>query len=115
MAQKTAAEKADELQILVASITQRLNYLEKEIGSALAAQGGVTQAVTELALKIADVKRDVSDLGKWRDAQVAAQAEKSRRLWALTPNLLAAIITVTGGVFNVILAALIAYLISRKP
>lgn len=48
MAQKTTAEKADELQILVASLTQRLDYLEKDIESGLKAQNDTNQLVLEL-------------------------------------------------------------------
>ena len=80
MALKTTAEKADELSVLVPSLSLRLDYLEKKIDSGVKAQNDTNQSVLELREELIHVKRDIADLVKWKDAQNAAQAEKSRRL-----------------------------------
>ena len=48
----------------------------------------------DVELKIVAINVGIDEVRKWKVAQVAAQAERTRRFWALTPNLTAAIVTI---------------------
>ena len=110
MARKTDGEKIDELKDAVAQLTERLQNGIDDLNS-------FEDKLTELARSLADLrredekdiallKRELEELKKWKDEQKKEHDEWGRRAWAFGPN-------VIGAVVSGIIAALVAYFISR--
>jgi len=110
MPRKTDGEKIDELEKLAVNLQTRLESAEKAIDDTDAASEELARQLaglrreheTELAL----LKLEVEELRKWKDDQKRAGEERSRRVWAFGPNLLAAVV---GG----LIAAAITYFLKR--
>src|ERR1017187_942701 len=110
MARKTDGEKIDELQHAVALLTERLQNTKGQVASLEATQSETAKGFADLRREhekeIALVKRELEDLKKWKDEQKKEHDEWSRRTWAFGPN-------VIGAIVSGIIAALVAYFISR--
>ena len=66
-----------------------------------------TQAVGEASKENIHFRRDLDDMKKWKDETKKEQEERTRRVWSFGPNLAASVV-------NVLLSALVAYLVSRR-
>src|SRR4051794_25920615 len=106
MPRKTDGEKIDELQTLVASITERLDQTIKSLEALYQRHKETASAAADLRREyereMALLRREVEDLKRWKDDQKREREERSRRLWSFGPN-------VAGAVINVLLAALVAF------
>ncbi len=102
--------KIDELEKLGVTLLTRLDNADKELSAVYAAHKEFVQQLADLRREyereIALLKREVEELKKWKDDSKKQGEERTRRLWAFGPNLLAAVI---GG----LIASAIAYFTKR--
>lgn len=110
MARKTDGEKIDELKEAVAVLTEQFQTTFQNLKSV---EGRLSEIAKDLAdlrreheKETAMMKRELEDLKKWKDEQKKEHDEWGRRVWAFGPN-------VIGAVVSGIIAALVAYFISR--
>ena len=110
MARKTDGEKIDELKDAVAQLTERLQNTTDQLASLRVAAFDTAMSLSdfrrEYEKETALMKRELEDLKKWKDEQKKEHDEWGRRVWAFGPN-------VTGAIVSGIIAALVAYFISR--
>ena len=110
MARKTDGEKVDELKDAVALLTERLQNTVDDLQSFEDKLSELARGLADLRREdekeIALMKRELEDLKKWKDEQKKEHDEWGRRVWAFGPN-------VTGAIVSGIIAALVAYFISR--
>lgn len=134
MAGKTNTDKIDELNVICATLSARLDVLLREVSAnatdhsetsnslaALKTQlaivevhvGGIEplkaalQAITVLEREITLLKKDLDGLNKWKEESKKDKDEAKRRLWAFGPNLLAAFI-------SALVALLVVWLNQKK-
>lgn len=74
MARKTQAEKIDELEKLVATLTERLDNIRAEVGD-----------LAEMRTKLAVVEERLTEMKR-------AGEESNRMRWSLVPSLVAALV-----------------------
>ena len=117
--------KAPELTVAVDNLTDRMNALGKTLDELNAEHRRTLQALNDYRVAVLDsmnklkeenlyLKRDVEELKKWKDDQKKEKEESSRRKWAFGPNIVGAIITITGSVVTLILSSLISFYILKK-
>src|SRR6266702_2653747 len=98
MAVKSPTERLNELDKQVATVLERLDNTVKGLDNGNTAHSELARAVADWRLayerEITSLKRDIEDLKKWKDDQKKDKDERTRRWWALTPNVTAAIITI---------------------
>jgi hypothetical protein len=108
MPAKSPTERLNELDKTFATVAERLDNTIKELAVVYNGHRDLAQLVSEWRLayerESISLKRDLEELRKSKEDQKKGREEWVRRLWALTPNLTAAII-----------GALVAYFVSRKP
>ncbi|HEY7426292.1 MAG TPA: hypothetical protein VH682_18820 [Gemmataceae bacterium] len=126
MASKTNTDKIDELNVISATLSARLDALLTEVrantndhaetSSSLAAMktqiavvevhvGGIVplkaaiETITVLEREFALLKKDLEGFSKWKDDLKREKDEATRRWWAFGPNITAAIL---GGIITLI-------------
>lgn len=115
-------DKVEELQRTVATLLERVDTIRKLLDASDDAHRDTARQLTEMRREydkqladlrrehekeLALLRREVEDLKKWRDDQNKDREERSRRAWSFEPAALGALI-------NGLLAAAIAYFISRR-
>lgn len=104
-------DKVDELQRTAATLIERLDNALKSLDAVYEAQRETARELGDLRrqheMEIALLKRELEEFKKWKDEQRKERDERSRRLWAFGPNILAAVI---GG----LIAAAVAYFVPRR-
>jgi seryl-tRNA synthetase len=121
MPRKTDGEKLDELEKSVAAQSVRVENVLDGLVKIERDQKAAMQQIAELRREhekalgelrrehekeLSLLKREVEELKKWKDESKKQAEEWSRRFWSFGPNLAAAVV-------NVLLAAGVAYLVSR--
>jgi hypothetical protein len=98
------------LERLVDTLIERVDNAVKELRAVYDAHSETARLVADLRREaereIALLKREAEDVRRWRDDHRKEREERSRVLWSFGPNVLGALI-------NVVLAALVAYFVSR--
>jgi len=111
MARRSDGEKIDDLEKLVATLTERLDNTIRELRDVGTAHAGTGTTLAdfrrEVETGLLQLRRDIDELKAWKDEQKRQAEERGRRLWAFGPNLLGAVVTV-------LLSASVAYFISRR-
>ena len=111
MARKTDGEKIDELTKTTAALEEGLKAANLQLNAIYDAHSKTAETLANLRREhekeIALLKHEVDDLKKWKEEQKKERDELSRRLWAFGPNAI-------GAVINVLLAAIVAYLVAKR-
>jgi hypothetical protein len=115
-------DKVEELQRTVATLLERVDTIRKLQDASDDVQRDIARELANLrrehAKELADLRREhekelallrreVEDLKTWRDDRNKERDDRSRRAWSFGPAAL-------GAVINGLLAAAIAYFISRR-
>ncbi len=90
----------DELEKLVQTLAERLDHVRKEVEGIDGEQSKASDSFWELKTNVAVLNERFGELKRVLE-------DSSRKRWALLPP-------VIGAVINVLLAALVAYLVARK-
>ena len=105
MARKTDGEKIDELEKFAAAFAEQMKNLRERLDALDATIATINGALADLQhecqMEIALLKREIEDLKKSREEQKRLGEERSRRIWAFGPNLVAALI---GGLISAAVA-----------
>ena len=111
MARRTDGEKIDELEKLVATLQERLNYSVELIEELFAVHSRGSEIVADVRRQVERElllqSKAIESLNEWKKAQKQATEERGKKLFSLGPPVLGAIV-------NVLLAAIVAYLVSRR-
>jgi predicted nucleic acid-binding Zn-ribbon protein len=111
MAGKTNSDKISDLEKAVATLQERIDTARREMATVKTIHAETARVLADLRREhereMALLKREVEDLKKWKDEQKKMGEERSRRLWAFGPNIIAALI---GG----LIAAAVAYFMPRR-
>jgi hypothetical protein len=109
--------KIDDLRDAVTSLVERVSALDRALNALAAAHAETARMLSDVRRdyekEIALLKRDIEDLKKWKDDEKKAADERSRRLWAFGPNLVAAIISLFGVLLSIAGSFAIAYFIKQ--
>jgi septal ring factor EnvC (AmiA/AmiB activator) len=104
-------DKVDELQRHVATLIAQMGQVLKSLDGVFDAQRGTEQDLAalkrEFEREIALLRREIDDVKKWKEDLKKDRDERSRRLWAFGPSIVAALIS--GAI-----AAVVAYFVSRR-
>jgi len=94
MPRKTDGDKIDELEKIVATLTERIDYVRKELDGAATNISNSINAFADLKTDLAVLKKDVEVLQNWKNDQKKDTDERARRIWAFGPNVLGAVVNV---------------------
>jgi chromosome segregation ATPase len=111
-------DKVEELQQTVSRLVSQVAVLQKAVDALEVAHGGALRELAEARREHADVRRehekvlvllerDSADFKKWKDDHKKEREEQARKLWSFGPNVL-------GAVINGLIAAVVAFFISRR-
>jgi hypothetical protein len=138
---RTNTEKIDEITVLCATLSARLDALLTEVranandqgetSNSLAAVktqlavvevhvGGIAplkaalETVTAIEREIALLKKDVEGLGKWKDELKKDKDENVRRWWSFGPSITAAVISGFVTLIGIGISVVLNYWVNRK-
>ena len=104
-------DKVEDLQRTGAILVERVDNTLKLLDDLYDDHNDLARELADLRRQyereIALLKREVEDFKKWKDDQKREREELSRRLWAFGPNAF-------GAVLSGLIAAAVAYFISRR-
>lgn len=111
MPRRTDGEKIDELEKLVATLQERLNFALQLIEELFAVHSKGSEVTTDVRRQVERElllhSKEIESLKDWKKEQKQATEERGKKLFSLGPPVLGAIV-------NVVFAAIVAYPVSRR-
>ena len=101
------SDRVDELRREVATLAERVDNLRISYSRADRAQEVHVRELADLKRDVVLLRREIEALQKWREDHKKDQDERTRRLWAFGPNLVAALL-------SGVISATVAYFVARR-
>jgi chromosome segregation ATPase len=110
MPRRTDGDKIDELEKVVATLSERLDNLRADLNRAGTAIEEASTAFSAFKIEVALLKQQIEILQRWKEDLKKEGEERARRMWSFGPNLVGAVVNV---LLSALVSGVIAYLATR--